>query len=276
VTRSAGRNTRVRDFQSVLYVDDDPDICSIVQATLRLVPGLNVQTADSGERAIDLAYELRPDLVLMDVMMPGLDGPSTFKRMRESALLAKMPVIFMTAKVLPAQIAQLLQLGAIGVIVKPFDPLKLYSELFSLWNKGNATQRRSIESGGPVEVQAQVDSLTASFLQRVWTDVINLAKMIERGQAGDRSVFPEIERICHSIHGAGAMFGFPKISTEGGAMSRMIATITAGTESCSSVGETATLQQLSDASKQLAQEVEAAWQIAPQSGAMFQGPGGAK
>src|SRR5580700_11093193 len=185
----------MRDLQSILYVDDDPDICSVVQATLRLVPGLNVQTADSGERAIDLAYELRPDLVLMDVMMPGLDGPSTFARLRESALLAEIPVIFMTAKVLPAEIAQLLQLGAIGVIVKPFDPLKLYGELFSLWNKENATLRRSSAGGSPTEAQAQVDSLTASFLQRAWTDVINLAKMIERGRAGDRSVFPEIERI---------------------------------------------------------------------------------
>jgi two-component system, OmpR family, response regulator len=265
----------VRDFQSVLYVDDDADICSVVQATLRMVPGLDVQTAESGERAMDLAYELRPDLVLMDVMMPGLDGPSTFKRMRESPLLAKIPVIFMTAKVLPAQIAQLLQLGAIGVIVKPFDPLKLYGELFSLWNKGNAMQQGSIPGGGPGEAQAQIDSLTASFLQRAWTDVINLAEMIERGQAGDRSVFPEIERICHSIHGAGAMFGFPKISAEGGTMARMITTVTAA-EPCSSESETTALQQLSEASKKLAQEVEAAWQTAPQSAAMFQGPAGAK
>src|ERR1700723_3410634 len=106
-----------REFQSVLFVDDDSDICSVVQATLRLVPGLDVQTADSGERAIDLAYELRPDLLLMDVMMPGLDGPSTFRRMRESALLSHIPVIFMTAKVLPAEVARFIGLGAIGVIV---------------------------------------------------------------------------------------------------------------------------------------------------------------
>jgi two-component system OmpR family response regulator len=276
VTRSAGRNTRVRDFQSILDVDDDPDICSVVQATLRLVPGLDVQTADSGERAIDLAYELRPDLVLMDVMMPGLDGPSTFKRMRESALLAKMPVIFMTAKVLPAEIAQLLQLGAIGVIVKPFDPLKLYGELFALWNNAGTTRLSSIKSGGPAEVQAQVDSLTAGFLQRAWADVINLAKIIQRAQAGDRSVFPEIESICHSIHGAGAMFGFPKISLEGGTMARMIAAVTTGAEPYNSASETATLQELSEANKRLAQEVEAAWQTAPQSTAMFQGPGGAR
>jgi two-component system, OmpR family, response regulator len=262
-----------RELQSVLYVDDDLDICSVVQATLRLVPGLNVQTADSGERAIDLAYELRPDLVLMDVMMPGLDGPATFGRMRESALLGKIPVIFMTAKVLPAEIAQLRQLGAIGVIVKPFDPLKLYAELSSLWNTGGAARRSSIEGCGPAEVQAQVDSLTVSFLQRAWADVINLAKMIERAQAGDRSVFPEIERVCHSIHGAGAMFGFPRISEEGGAMARMMAAVRAGAEPNSSAREAVSLQELSDTSKRLAQQVENAWQTAPQSAAMFQGHG---
>jgi two-component system OmpR family response regulator len=276
VTRPVSISTPVRDFQSVLYVDDDPDICSVVQATLRLVPGLNVQTADSGERAIDLAYELRPDLVLMDVMMPGLDGPSTFKRMRESALLSAIPVIFMTAKVLPAEIAQLLQLGAIGVIVKPFDPLKLYGELFSLWNNGGTDRRSATEGGGPAKVQAQVDLLTVGFLQRAWADVINLVKLIDRAQAADRTVFPEIERICHSIHGAGAMFGFPKISEVGGAMGRMVAAVTASAVPHHSASESVTMQQLLEASKQLAQEVEAAWQTAPQSAAMFQGPGGAK
>jgi CheY-like chemotaxis protein len=65
-----------------------------------------VHTANSGQLAIDLAYELRPDLVLMDVMMPGLDGPSTLMRMRQSVLLADIPVIFMTAKVLPAEISR--------------------------------------------------------------------------------------------------------------------------------------------------------------------------
>jgi two-component system, OmpR family, response regulator len=242
-----------------------------VQATLRLVPGLNVQSADSGERAIDLAYELRPDLVLMDVMMPGLDGPSTFRRLRESELLKEIPVIFMTAKVLPAEITQLIQLGAIGVIVKPFDPLKLYGELISLWNKGSSV-RDAIEGGGPAEVQTQVDSLTAGFLQRAWTDVITLAKMIGRAQAGDRTVFPDIERICHSIHGAGAMFGFPAISEVAGAMARMVAARTASSASHGSASEPLA-PRLLEASKQLAQEVEAAWQTAPQSAAMFQGPG---
>jgi two-component system, OmpR family, response regulator len=263
-----------QDFQSVLYVDDDADICSVVQATLRLVPGLNVQTADCGERAIDLAFELRPDLVLMDVMMPGLDGPSTFKRMRESALLAHIPVIFMTAKVLPAEISQFLQLGAIGVIVKPFDPLNLYGELIALWNNGDAAQQSSIACSGQAKAKAQVDSLTINFLQRAWADVIKLAKMIERAQNGDRSVFNEIERVSHSLHGAGAMFGFPRISELGGTMARMVEGLAASAAPGSA--EPPLLQQLLEFSKQLAQEVEAAWQTAPQSAAMFQGPVGAR
>jgi two-component system, OmpR family, response regulator len=265
-----------RDFQSILYVDDDADICSVVQATLRLVPGLQVQTADSGTRAIDLAHEFRPELVLMDVMMPGLDGPSTLKRMRESMLLADIPVVFMTAKVLPAEISQFLQMGAIGVIVKPFDPLKLYSELLALWDKGGATRQGSVTDSGQSIAQAQVDSLTASFLQRAWADVINLAKMIERAQNGDRSVLREIERVSHSLHGAGAMFGFPKMSEVGGTMARIVGALAASTEAHSSSCEPAALQQLLEFSKQLAQEVESAWQTAPQSAAMFQTPVGVR
>jgi two-component system OmpR family response regulator len=264
-----------RDFQSVLYVDDDADICSVVQATLRIVPGLNVQTADSGQQAIDLAYELRPDLVLMDVMMPGLDGPSTLKLMRQSVLLADIPVIFMTAKVLPAEISQFLQFGAIGVIVKPFDPLKLYADLVALWHKGGIAGPSVIACSAQAGAQAQIDSLTSSFLQRAWTDAINLAKMIEHAQNGDRSVFPELERVAHSLHGAGAMFGFPKISEVGGRIARMVEGLVANAGQDSS-SERVVLEQLVDASKHLAQEVEAAWQVAPQGAAMFQGPVGAR
>src|SRR5580700_2049527 len=109
-----------RECRSILYVDDDPDICEVVQTTLCLIAGLDVHTAGSGEEAIDLAYELRPDLILMDVMMPGLDGPATFERIRNSTLINDIPLIFLTAKVLPAEIAHFLRLGAIGVIGKPF------------------------------------------------------------------------------------------------------------------------------------------------------------
>jgi two-component system, OmpR family, response regulator len=259
-------------FKSILYVDDDPDICSIVRATLHLIPGLRVRTADSGERAIDLAYELRPDLVLMDVMMPGLDGPSTFKRMRESALLANTPVIFMTAKALPKEIAEFLQLGVIGVIVKPFDPLKLYDDLCALWTREDPSIKRSAVAEAQARVEAEVTSLTGSFLRRARADALNLAKLVGLAHAGDRSVFEEIVHISHSIHGAAAMFGFSDVSALGGTIARTAEGLKAGSAEQSSAGN---LLQLSEYSAQLSQHVEAAWQTTPQSAAMFQGAGGA-
>ena len=263
-------------FKSVLYVDDDADICSVVRATLQLVPGLTIQTADSGERAIDMAYDRRPELVLMDVMMPGLDGPSTFERMRQGALLANIPVIFMTAKVLPVEVAQLLQLGAIGVIVKPFDPLKLYQELCALWRNRAAAHQSASPSTHPVPGDAQLDALTISFLRRAREDGINLANMIASAQTGDRSVFKEIERVAHSLQGAGAMFGFPNVSTVGGMIARTVEGLVASHTVHGSLCETAVLRQLSEFSRQLARHVDAASESAPQANAMFQGPVGAK
>jgi two-component system OmpR family response regulator len=259
-------------FESVLYVDDDADICSVVRATLRLVPGLDIQTAGSGERAIDMAYDSRPELVLMDVMMPGLDGPSTFARMRESALLANIPVIFMTAKVLPLEVAQLLQLGAIGVIVKPFDPLKLYEELCALWTDKGAARHSVGANTEPVHTRMQADALTISFLRRARDDATNLAKLIEQAQTGRRSVLKEIERVAHSLQGAGAMFGFPNLSALGGLIARKVDGLHARQAAHGSSCEIAVLRQLLELSQQLAQGVEAASLSAPQSDAMFQGP----
>jgi DNA-binding response OmpR family regulator len=260
-------------FKSILYVDDDPDISSIVQATLRQIPDLQVCIADSGERAIDLAFETRPDLVLMDVMMPGLDGPGTFKRMRASTLLASIPVIFMTAKALPMEIAKFLQLGAIGIIVKPFDPVKLYDDLCALWKTAqDPANRRSTVTIAATESRGRIeeDSLTASFLQRARSDVTNLAKLIPLAQNGDQSVFKEIERVAHSIHGAGAMFGFPDVSDAGGAIARTVEGLLQGDAVRGLASEPAELLHLLELSKQLAQHVEAAWQTAPQSTGMFQ------
>jgi two-component system, OmpR family, response regulator len=268
-----------KPFRSVLFVDDDADICSVVLATLGLVPGLDVQAADSGEKAIDLAYELRPDLVLMDVMMPGLDGPSTFQRMRESALLAHVPVIFMTAKVLPAEIAQFLQLGAIGVIVKPFDPLMLYSDMLGLWSNGSATPplspASSERSSARPSVQAQIDSLTINFLRRASADVINLTKMIQSARDGDRSIFKAIERVSHSIHGAGAMFGFPEISEVSGTMACAVRPL-AETELAFRICDSAILVGLQESCARLARVVNAAWQTAPHATGMFRGAFAAK
>ena len=255
-----------RKFQSVLYVDDDPDICEVVGSTLSLIAGLKVDTVSSGELAIDAAYELRPDLILMDVMMPGLDGPSTFKRMRGSPLIADIPVIFLTAKVLPTEVAHFLQLGAIGVISKPFDPLKLCDEVFALWQSADPAPPITSARSGQPQIQAQLDTLTNSFLQRTESDVVRLRELIERVRQGERSMLKEIERVTHSIHGAGAMFGFPEVSASGEAIERLVEQAMAGPTVLGSMGEAAMLRQLSDLTAQLGRHIEAAAQSMPSSG----------
>jgi two-component system, OmpR family, response regulator len=222
-----------------------------------LIAGLDVQTADSGAIAIDLAYELRPDLIILDVMMPGLDGPSTLKRMRESALIADIPVIFMTAKVLPVEIAHFLHLGAIGVIGKPFDPTTLGDEVFALWNRAVAASVLTGVRAGQDQVKAHVDSLALHFLERARGEVIRLRKLTASAQHGDRSVLQEIERVAHSIHGAGAIFGFPSVSASGGDIERLVETLMTSGIASSHLAEPLEAQLLRY-TERLAQEVEAA------------------
>lgn len=122
-----------RPLTSIFYVDDEPDIREVVEMALGLVPGITVRTCPSGVQALQELPLLRPDLVLLDVMMPGLDGPATLAQMRLDESLKEMPVIFMTAKALPQEVDRFLKLGAIGVISKPFDPLQLGQRVQALW-----------------------------------------------------------------------------------------------------------------------------------------------
>jgi two-component system OmpR family response regulator len=260
-----------RKLQSVLYVDDDPDICEVVQTALCLIAGLTVHTAGSGERAIELAHELRPDLVLMDVMMPGLDGPSTVQRMRESTPLASTPVIFLTAKVLPAEVARFRQLGAIGVIGKPFDPLTIGDDVCALWKEADTARGGRSAHSAESHVQAQVSALAGRFLQRTRGDVVRLVELIERAQHGDRAVLEAIERVAHSIHGTGATFGFAEISASGGAIERLAQGVAASTAIPNSAVEANALQRLMNCTERLAQEIEAAGQSPPSAAGLLQG-----
>ena len=122
-------------LRTLLYIDDEPDIRQIVQLALGLAPGLSIHTGDSGEQALELAGALRPDLVLLDVMLPGLAGPGTLDRMRADPALARFPVVFMTAKAMPQEVTRFRELGAAGVIAKPFDPMKLADQVFALWER---------------------------------------------------------------------------------------------------------------------------------------------
>ncbi len=113
----------------VVAVEDDPDIRAVIELALGHVGGLAVTCCDSGLAALEAVPRLRPDLVLLDVMMPGMDGLETLARLRLDPRNGDLPVIFMTARVQPHHRADYLARGARGVIAKPFDPLTLAEHL---------------------------------------------------------------------------------------------------------------------------------------------------
>lgn len=109
----------------VLVIDDEDDIRRVARLSLSAVGGMDVCEASSGSLAVRKAREEQPDVVLLDMMMPGMDGLATIRALRGDPETADIPVVFLTAKAMSAEVDRLKGLGACGVLVKPFDPLTL-------------------------------------------------------------------------------------------------------------------------------------------------------
>ena len=118
----------------ILVVDDEDDIREIVSASLEALGGYTVEPCESGNEAILKAAAFKPDIILLDVMMPGMDGPTTLGKLREIDGLQTTPVIFITAKAMPTEVDRYLSLGTLGVITKPFNPMTICEEIEALWN----------------------------------------------------------------------------------------------------------------------------------------------
>ena len=112
-----------------LIIDDEDDVRQVIRLSLGRVGGMDVVDASSGSAGVRLAAETRPDFILLDLMMPDMDGVETFGRLREDERTASIPVIFLTAKAMPSEIERLRRLGALEVVVKPFNPMTLADQL---------------------------------------------------------------------------------------------------------------------------------------------------
>ncbi len=123
------------DLQRVLYVEDDPDIQDVAVMALEAVAGLTVAPCSSGAEALAKAVDFAPDLIVLDVMMPDMDGPTTLIELRKLPSLADTPVVFVTAKTASAEINRFMALGALTVITKPFDPMRLGEQLKTVWRE---------------------------------------------------------------------------------------------------------------------------------------------
>jgi CheY-like chemotaxis protein len=182
----------------VLHVDDEPDIREVVEISLGLDPDLSTRNCASGLDALGVAADWSPDIVLLDVMMPVMDGAATLARLRENPLTAAIPVIFMTARAQSCELELFRSLGAVGVIPKPFDPMTLA-----------ASVRAYVKPP-----RTRLDDMCNEFLRRVDRDLVALAghrSAIENGAAVSDAL-AGIRNIAHGLAGAGGIFGFDEIS----------------------------------------------------------------
>jgi CheY-like chemotaxis protein len=113
----------------ILIIDDEDDIREVAAMSLETVAGWEVMVANSGAQGLIRAATYKPDAILLDVMMPGMDGPTTFRELQKNPVTAKIPVLFLTAKVQATDRRRFADLGIHAVLVKPFDPLTLYTQI---------------------------------------------------------------------------------------------------------------------------------------------------
>lgn len=123
----------IKTLNKILYVEDSPFIRKVTQVALETVGGFTLKVCEHGEEALEVGPIFDPDLILLDVMMPGMDGPTTLAALRRVPSMKDTPVIFMTGKVQPEEIQSYRDLGALDVIAKPFDSMKLADLVRSIW-----------------------------------------------------------------------------------------------------------------------------------------------
>ena len=128
-------------LQNILYVEDEPDIQAVTKIALESIGGFTLEVCNSGQEALNKCTNLTPDLILLDVMMPEMDGPTTLTELRKISGFESIPVIFMTAKVQSQEITHFKSIGAIEVIAKPFDPMTLSQTVNNIWSQYHDSEK---------------------------------------------------------------------------------------------------------------------------------------
>ena len=181
----------------ILHVDDDPLMRDVVESSLLLDPSFELANCESGEDAVAKAAEWKPDLVLCDVLMPGMDGPATLAALRENPSTAKIPLIFMSGRAPKHEVDRLLGLGALAMINKPFDPQKLAPTV-----RGYLHSNKLTSKGGDFSERLKADTAKLTMYSR------------EMRENPDSMMVPDGLRMCaHQLAGAAGIFGFPHISS---------------------------------------------------------------
>jgi CheY-like chemotaxis protein len=205
----------------VLHVDDDSDIREVVSASLGLDSDVVTRSCASGQEALAVAAEWQPDIILLDVMMPAMDGPATLARLRKSVRTADIPVVFMTARAQSREIEFFRSLGAAGVIAKPFDPVTLASSV-----------RHHVRT-----IDVRLRSMQTVFLRRLREDAARLAsrRSALEDKTAAQAALGEIKDIAHGLAGAGSIFGFSEIGDAAAVLEETVAAELKGSEAAGDI-----------------------------------------
>lgn len=185
----------------VLIIDDDDDIRLIARMSLDRMGGMDVIDASGGADGVRKAQQEHPDVILLDMMMPAMDGSETLKALRSEPATALTPVIFLTCKTAGAEVERMIGLGALGVLIKPFDPRTLSGDV------------RALMSGGSVvHVKADLEELIPAYLASRHADIHAMRSALEHCD------YEAIRIAGHSMRGTGGSYGFAAITEIGSAL----------------------------------------------------------
>jgi CheY-like chemotaxis protein len=193
-----------RPLKRILLIEDDPDIQTITSLALGTFGGYEVLVCASAAEALERAAVFAPDLLLLDVMMPGTDGIQALRALREIPQTAQTPVVFLTARVMPNEVARYQELGALGLIRKPFEPMALVETIGHIWNRyaaRPASNRRQFK-----QLQR---AYRADLPERVRLIADDAAAL--RGGAWERGRLQSLYDQIHRLAGSAAVYGFDEV-----------------------------------------------------------------
>ena len=194
------------EIHKILLVDDEPDIRTIAEMSLSQVGGWQTVLASSGSQALALAASHKPDLILLDVMMPEMDGFATFNALADRAETRDIPVIFMTAKVQSHERERYVGHGAAGVIAKPFDPMRLPEEIKEIL----------AQPARPSKAQSKMEALRQRYSEKLSGKLDELREALDEARAADEgsreAALEAAHQLAHKLHGTAGTYGHPLVS----------------------------------------------------------------
>ena len=207
--------------KKILYVEDEPDIQTIAQIALETVGGFTVKVCSSGEEALQEVDGFAPDIILLDVMMPGMDGLETFQKLRQRPRHASLPVVFMTARVQADEIQHYRDQGAVDVIAKPFDAMTLSNQVQTIFN---ALQESN--SGKQLRLKQQLGVLRETYKHELLAKIAAIKNewLLLKSQPSELLAHHLIRKV-HSLSGSGATFELPAVSNAAQKLEAVLRTV---------------------------------------------------